>query len=216
MVLCVALPEKVMKICLSQISKRYRNHWIFRNVTYTFEAGKIYALLGANGSGKSTLMRIIGTIQQTNNGTIDYWSHDKKLLPENVLEYVSYCAPGMELIEEMTLNEFLKFHFSFKKIIHGYTIESIIETLQFTNARHKQLSEFSSGMLQRVKLAQAFFSDTSIVLLDEPCSNLDTNGVELYQKFLKNFSKNRIVIIASNDEKEFEQAQHFLSLSDYH
>lgn len=204
-----------MKIYLNRLSKRYQNHWIFKNVDYVFESGNKYAVLGANGSGKSTLLRIIAGMQGHNAGSLQYEQEQKNIAPENIYKYVSYCAPGMELIEEMTLNELLRFHFSFKQVVDGYSFADIAAIMQLADARDKPIGDFSSGMKQRAKLAVAFFSDTPVLLLDEPCSNLDAAGIELYNECLNQYTGSRLVIIASNEAREYEQAGFSLSIEDY-
>lgn len=204
-----------MKIELKQVGKRYRENWIFKQVSLSFETGGIYALLGANGSGKSTLLRIIAGIQMHNTGSISYVKNEEKLDPEKLYKHLSFCAPGMEIIEEMTLKEFLKFHFSFKKLKKGVTIEQVLLEMNMTSVQDRFIHEFSSGMKQRVKLAQAFFADTPLLFLDEPCSNLDRQGVELYQDWMQNYGKERILIIASNDEREYALTKQLIHLSDF-
>jgi ABC-type multidrug transport system ATPase subunit len=202
-----------MKISLSNIGKRYHQHWIFKGVNYAFESGMPYAVLGANGSGKSTLLRIIAHIQNPSSGTLlfnDTNSKDKLWHAS-----ISYCAPGMDIIEELSLKEFLQFHFNFKPLLPNYTIEGVIKTMGLEPVAHKHIHEFSSGMKQRVKLAQAFFADTPILLLDEPCSNLDLQGIDMYQQWLQQHSLNRTVIIASNDEREYPNVKNLLLMSDY-
>ncbi len=205
-----------MKISLDKVGKRYQSNWLFRNISFHFESGNRYALLGANGSGKSTLLRLIAGMQHANTGTISYEHRQKPLAAENVYAHISYCAPGMDLIEEMSLTEFLHFHFTFKQPKKGFDIETIIAASGLGPARHKFIHEYSSGMKQRVKLAQAFFSDTPVLLLDEPCTNLDTQGVALYQQWLDNYSAGQLVVIASNDEREYSGAQRTISVQDYH
>lgn len=204
-----------MTIYLNHLGKRYRDHWVFKDIDYTFEPGETYALLGPNGSGKSTLLRVISGMQSPNKGTIEYTEGNKKTDPEKIFRHISYCAPGLELVEEMSLVEFLKFHFTFKPIIPGNTIGSVIKEMHLENARDKFIHECSSGMKQRIKLAQAFFSDTPILLLDEPCSNLDTEGIALYLEWIRKHSVNRTVLIASNDKREYGHAAHFLFLETY-
>ena len=206
-----------MKISLKEAGKRYQNHWIFKGVTYTFEQGKSYAILGANGSGKSTLLRIVAGMQHLNKGEISYRSDDDEtvLNPEQIFKLVSYCAPGMDILEELSLREFLKFHFSFKKIVPGHTVASVLEAMGMEKAGDKFIHEFSSGMKQRAKLAQAFFTDTPILLLDEPCSNLDTQGVNMYLQWLRQYSAGKLVIIASNDEREYEGVAATIDIQDY-
>lgn len=204
-----------MTISLNQVGKRYQSHWIFKGIDYTFEAGRQYAILGANGSGKSTLLRSVAGMQNINKGTIHYNLGGKSVKPEHVYRQVSYCAPGMDLIEELSLEEFLRFHFSFKKILAGHTVSSVMEQMGMQAAAHKFIHEFSSGMKQRVKLAQAFFADTPLLLLDEPCSNLDLAGVDMYLQWLRSYAGGRLVIVASNDEREYEGITQLLSVADY-
>ena len=89
-------------------------------------------------------------------------------------------------------------------IFTGLTTESIISALGLEKAVNKQIRYYSSGMKQRVKLAQCIFSDTAIVLLDEPCTNLDAAGMELYNQLINDYCKKRMVIVSSNDHHEYE------------
>jgi ABC-type multidrug transport system ATPase subunit len=192
-----------MVITLENIGKRFQRHRIFKDVDHSFKAPNAYALLGSNGSGKSTLLRIIAGMQSPSLGKVRFYNGDKELEPNKVFSHISFCAPGMELVEELTLQEFFEFHFSFKKLIPGMTIESIIKKTGLEGAANKPVGDYSSGMKQRVKLAQAIFSDTPALLLDEPCTNLDQQGVEQYRDWMEEYSKNRLVIVASNDPREY-------------
>lgn len=207
-----------MTISLNQVGKRYQNNWVFKGIDYTFESGGQYALLGANGSGKSTLLRIVAGMQHANKGTLQYTFENRSIAAEQVFRHISYCAPGMDLVEEMTIEEFLHFHFTFKAIRPSFTVSTIIGEMGMQAAAGKFIHECSSGMKQRVKLAQAFFCDSAVLLLDEPCSNLDLQGVAMYSDWLRRYSAGRLVIIASNDEREYEgvPASHILSVQDYH
>lgn len=204
-----------MKICLEQAGKRYQRHWVFKDLSYTFEPGGSYALLGANGSGKSTLLRVISGMQTASTGKINYQDRDITLPADALFKSLSYCAPGMELPEEMTLREAMEFHFSFKKIIAGLTIQDVVEQTGLLDARDKPIEDYSSGMKQRVKLAQAIFSDTPVLLLDEPATNLDEAGVQQYLSWMHRFAKGRLVIIASNDEREYRFCKEQILLSNY-
>jgi ABC-type multidrug transport system ATPase subunit len=204
-----------MTISLSDTGKRYNRDWIFRHLTYQFEAGKSYAITGPNGSGKSTLLQVLSGNTMTNEGKIEWQLNGKVLSEENVHKHISICAPFLEVIEEMTLNEFLHFHYSFKPFISGISIADIVGITGLDNAVNKQIRYYSSGMKQRVKMAQCIFSDTSVVLLDEPCTNLDAAGIELYHILIKNYCTNRIVVVSSNDEEEFSFCQSVINISDF-
>ena len=193
-----------MTISLSDTGKRFNRDWIFRHFTYTFESGSSYAITGPNGSGKSTLLQVISGALHFNEGNIQYSTPDKQLSIEEIYKHVAICAPYLEVVEEMTLTEFLSFHQNFKSLLPGITIDQIISLLGLKGAADKQIRYYSSGMKQRVKLAQCIFSDAAIVLLDEPCTNLDSNGIELYHDLIHKYCRDRIVIVSSNDKVEYD------------
>jgi ABC-type multidrug transport system ATPase subunit len=206
----------MMTISLSDAGKRFNRDWIFRHFTYTFESGQCYAIIGPNGSGKSTLLQTIGGSMLLSEGKIQCSSSvDIKLSDETLYKQISFCAPYLEVIEEMTLIEFLDFHHGFKPFLKGASLQSIISALDLENATHKQIRNFSSGMKQRVKLGQCIFSDTPVVLLDEPCTNLDAPGIQLYHQLIQNYCGDRLVVVSSNDEVEYNFCSTRINILDY-
>lgn len=204
-----------MKIKLSTAGKRFNREWVFRNADLPFNSSTSYAITGPNGSGKSTMLQCIGGMLQLSEGGIQYAVSNRELASEEVYKQISFCAPYLDVIEEMTLTEFLRFHNQFKSFIHNFSIEHIVEAIGLNTAINKQIRLYSSGMKQRVKLAQAIFSDCSIVLLDEPCSNLDTKGIDLYHSLIENYCKERLVIVCSNDEVEYSFVRERISVLDF-
>lgn len=192
-----------MQISLSETGKRFNRDWIFRNFSYQFNTARSYAITGPNGSGKSTLLQVIAGAVVASEGTVAYYADGNKIEADNMFRHLSIAAPYQELIEEMTLSEFLLFHKTFKPLISNITVSAIIEMIHLEDASGKQIRYFSSGMKQRVKLAQAFFSDTPVLLLDEPCTNLDEDGIQLYHRLISNYTVNRIIIVSSNDVSEY-------------
>lgn len=205
-----------MHIKLEQVGKRYNRHWIFRRLSVELFAGQPIAITGANGSGKSTLLQVLAGALQPSEGSISWHSSNAKSLnAEQHFKHVAICAPYLELIEELTLVEFLHFHEKFKNWLPGITLENAIELTGLQESRNKQIRDFSSGMKQRVKLAQAILSNTSVLLLDEPTSNLDQKGIEMYLQWMQQFAVGRLVVIASNDEAEIEFCRQRIHISDY-
>ena len=193
-----------MKVSLTDAGKRFNRDWIFRHFNYTFEVGQSYAITGPNGSGKSTLLQVLSGGMYINEGKIEYRILNREQNNEEVYREVSICAPYLEVVEEMTLTEFLDFHHGFKPFLPGVTTDSIISAIGLEKAVKKQIRYYSSGMKQRVKLAQCIFSDTAIVLLDEPCTNLDAAGIKLYHRLITDHCKDRLVVVSSNDEVEYK------------
>ena len=135
--------------------------------------------------------------------------------PDDIYRHLSIAAPYLELIEEMTIKEFLKFHRQFKPFLSSVSIDEIISRVGLQKASSKQIRYYSSGMKQRVKLAQAIFSDVPIILLDEPSTNLDMEGIKLYQQLINDYCMQRLVIVSSNDKVEYEFCKERLNIMDY-
>ncbi len=226
-----------MKITLTDVGKRFNRDWIFRHINYNFTNGHSYAIIGPNGSGKSTLLQVIAGSVAESEGKVSFevpisgsqsaapnsksfteqepQTTNHKLQTEDFYKHISIAAPYLELVEEMTLTEFLRFHQTFKPFITGMDIQKIISETGLEKSADKQIRFYSSGMKQRVKLAQAFFSDVPILLFDEPCTNLDEEGIALYRRFIKNYSSNRIVIVSSNDLQEYDFCSERLNILDF-
>ena len=192
-----------MQISLSDTGKRFNRDWIFRNFSYQFNSSGRYAITGPNGSGKSTLLQVIAGAVAASEGTVTYDTGSKKIEADGMFRFLSIAAPYQELIEEMTFTEFLHFHKTFKPLVPGVSTGDIISAVHLEDASGKQIRYYSSGMKQRVKLAQAFFSDTPVLLLDEPCTNLDEDGIQLYHRLINELTGDRIVIVSSNDIGEY-------------
>jgi ABC-type multidrug transport system ATPase subunit len=204
-----------MKILLSDAGKRFNREWIFRHLHFEFTTDYAYAITGPNGSGKSTLLQCIGNMMQLSEGKMEYINGNKKEENERYYRYVSFSAPYMEVVEEMTLSEFLRFHNQFKPFIQGMHAKKIMEVVGLEHAAKKPINQFSSGMKQRVKLAQAFFSNTPLLLLDEPTTNLDARGIELYHSLIREYCNGKIVIICSNDVLEYSFCTKHIAINDY-
>lgn len=187
-----------MKINLEGAGKKYYREWIFRNVNVSFSAGDKTVILGQNGSGKSTLLQVIGGAIIPNEGTIKYSTGEKDISPDHYFRHISIASPYLELIDEFTLREIIDFHFRFKSVISSLTTADVLKLTGLASKSDQVFRYFSSGMKQRVKLALALLSDTEVTLLDEPCSNLDAEGVNWYNDLVSQYSGNRIIIVASN------------------
>jgi ABC-type multidrug transport system ATPase subunit len=204
-----------MQIILEQIGRRFNREWIFKKIDYSFKSGQSYAILGINGSGKSTLLQVISGALTPSTGTLAYSLNHKEIAVEQVFQQLSIAAPYLELIEEFTLTEVLDFHFNFKSRLNNLTNKDLIELLNMESSKNKQLKYFSSGMKQRVKLILALCADTPLLLLDEPTSNLDDQGIKWYKDLIAQFTPSRLVIVCSNQAHEYEFCTHQLLISDY-
>jgi len=203
-----------MNISLNNVGRRFNKEWIFRNLSTEFSSGNSYAILGPNGSGKSTLLSVLTGSLSPSEGEISF-SDTKDIPVENIYKYISLAAPYLELVEAFTLREIIDFHFKFKNFASGIDTKKLIGILGLEKAANKQIKYFSSGMKQRTKLALACCTDTPILFLDEPTSNLDIQGINWYRELIENFGKGRLTIIGSNQIQEYDFCTNQIQITDY-
>ena len=203
-----------MRINLLNAGKRFNREWIFRRFNYEFISGNSYAIIGSNGIGKSTLLQVVATSMTISEGSVSYFNNDILISSDTIYKNISIVAPYIELVEEMTLTEFLIFHNKLKPFYSDLSIKKIIELIGLEKSNDKQLRYYSSGMKQRVKLAQSIFSNVPVVFLDEPSTNLDLEGIDLYKRLIKEYCTDRITIISSNDKSEYDYCNEIINMKD--
>ena len=112
------------------------------------------------------------------------------------------ASPYMELIEDFTLTETINHQKQFKPFINNLSAEDVIKRMQLEHTADKYIKNYSSGMRQRVKLGLAILADCPVLLLDEPCSNLDANAIAWYQNMITEFALQKTILVCSNTVKE--------------
>ncbi len=204
-----------MEVRLEGISKKFTQGWVFRRFSQTFSPGSSYAITGHNGSGKSTLLMIASGWLLPTEGAVSY--HDKNVAvePGRFFRYLDFISPYLELIEEFTLSEFVSFHFKFNKLPDSMSEPDFIHSIYLDKETHKYIKHFSSGMKQRLKLGLGFYSLNPVLFLDEPTSNLDEEGKELYFSLFQRIKKNKIIILASNQPEEYKNCDIVIKIEDF-
>ena len=204
-----------MQITATGLSKRFAREWIFRELTHTFTTGSATAILGPNGAGKSTLLNTLAGQLLPTQGTVEYQETGRALAVEDVPQRLAYAAPYLELIEELTLTELIKFHTRFKPLRPGLTSDELVSLMYLEKSRHKLIRDFSSGMKQRLKLALALYADAPLLLLDEPTTNLDRTGVAWYREHVAATRAGRTVLVSSNVPEEYDFCEQQLQITDF-
>lgn len=184
-----------MVLRLDNCGKKFEKHWIFRQVSYSFSSPDRVAILGPNGSGKSTFVKLISGYLSPNEGIMHL-----PVEQANWYKHISMAAPWIDLIEDLTLTELIRFHAGFRSFISSFTPKDIIAISELEHAASKQIRNFSSGMKQRLKLTLAILTESDVLILDEPCSNLDRNAILWYQNTLKTYLNDRLLFVASNHQ----------------
>lgn len=204
-----------MNIHLENVGKKYYTDWIIKNFSYQFHAGQIIGIKGINGSGKSTLLKLISSILTPTEGKINYIVNQEEIPVEEIRYKISFIAPYTTLLPQFTIKEVIDFHFSFKKLQSKFTTANLLEDSWLINSKNLMIKELSSGMKQRLKLALAFYSTDEMILLDEPTSNLDKKGIAWVDELIQDNKGKRMMIIASNEERDFRHCDNVIDVKNY-
>ena len=196
---------------VQNLGKKFYHRWVFKNLSFTLEPSEQVAIVGSNGSGKSTLLHLLAGQTLPTEGKVKMNSSKKPLPREKWYTHLSWASPAMEIYTELSLAEHLRLHFTFNKCILDDPQE-IIQVLKLKGHAHKPLRFFSSGMLQKVKIGQAIFTESSILLLDEPTSFMDDSNSALTLDLVQSFVKDRILVIATNIEREHKLFERHIRL----
>ena len=188
-----------MNIKFENVSKKFGAKKVIKNFSKSFKRKK-YAIIGDNGSGKSTLLQLISNLMTPSDGKIIYSLDDIKIDKELFIKKIIFSAPYQKLVEELTVKEFLIFHYKFRDYIKNPL--TILSEFGLENFKNTQIKNLSSGAEQKLKLLISFNTKADFILLDEPTTNLDRKGIAIYTKTIKKYSKDKGIIIATNREKD--------------
>lgn len=205
-----------MRIQTHNIAQQFNREVIFKNITLEMSAPETVAILGGNGSGKSTFLSILSGKSLPAHGNITYSHNEIEIPQEKLYGYISLCAPYSAIYEQFTLEELIRFHFKFKNPVQGIKASNIPELLSLEKHKSKTIEKYSSGMKQRVKLGLAILSNTPLLLLDEPFSNLDETNQQFMSSLITEHGKNRLIIICTNHlANELKLCNRRINIEDY-
>ena len=189
-------------IVLEGLQKKFGKQHILQDVSYTFQTGSKTVILGSNGSGKSTLIKILSGSLEATEGSPVYTFEGSNVTAKSAGLHVGIAAPYVALNPMFSLKETLAFHERFCPFPEGFKLTDWLYKAGLAAHEDKRLSTFSSGMLQRVRLLLAVANDRPLLLLDEPLSNLDAEGVQFYTELIRSFALSKTIIVGSNYQKD--------------
>jgi heme exporter protein A len=194
-----------MKLIVDKICKNFGEKKILRDISFNLSAGKSVAIVGPNGSGKTTLVRIICGLIRPSSGSVMYIENDTEIAFQNVYRSLGLVSPYLQLYEELTAGENLKFIAKMKRISDAEDkIAYLMNRLNLAGREEDQVKTFSSGMHQRLKYIFALLGDPKILVLDEPTSNLDSDGIDRVYEIMNDQKKDKILLIATNDQMDLK------------
>jgi heme ABC exporter ATP-binding subunit CcmA len=177
----------MLAIDATHIARRFGSAWVLRGVTFSAAPGEIVGLLGSNGSGKSTLLRILATLLRPHGGNAQVFGHDVVRAPHDVRATVGYLAHAPGLYEDLTARENIQFAAAMLER-DARDVDDVLDRVGLLSAAHRQVRGLSAGMQRRLALARLMLVRPRLLLLDEPYSNLDADGIRLLNTLLSDWS----------------------------
>lgn len=202
-----------MQVVAENISKKFNRRAVFKDISFTVNAGEVFGITGRNGSGKSTLLRIVGGLLTPSGGSMHYSSGGADLPHEKLYPYIGYVAPYLTLYEEFSAEENIALYARIRGLKQGANdTQALLERVGLPTDRKDPIRAYSSGMKQRMRLVFAILHNPPLLLLDEPISNLDAQGMATVYEIVADFRQRGTVIIATNDAADIAQCDRSISV----
>lgn len=200
---------------VSHLCKHYTETLLFKDISFKLHPGEVLAITGWNGSGKSTLLRIVAGLVRPTTGTVAMFFKGETIPKESRRRFVGMVAPAFSLYEELTALENLEFFCKVRGIAYDRkSCLAMMERTGLSENAHKLCRNYSSGMKQRLKLAQALLHNPPLLLLDEPGCNLDSKGMKIVENIIATQRQRGMTVIASNEKREVDYGDRVINLSE--
>lgn len=194
-----------MSIKVEGLTKVYGEQYAVDNISFEIPKGEIVGFLGPNGAGKSTTMKILTCYLPQTSGSAQVCGIDTLENPMEVKRRVGYLPESNPLYYDMYVKEYLTFMADLFKLKNKKVkVADMIEAVGLTKEQKKKIGALSKGYKQRVGLAQAMIHDPEVLILDEPTSGLDPNQLVEIRGLIKNFGKEKTVMLSTHIMQEVE------------
>lgn len=205
----------MIEISADNIAKNYGKKRVLNGISFHHQTAAL-GIAGANGSGKSTLLKIISGLLKPTSGEVQWKIHEDKLSPKAIIPYIGFSAPYVQLYEELSVEENLRFLVELQKNSALEDINDLLHRFEIKKLQNSLYGNLSTGQQQRVKLASAVIKKPSILIMDEPGSNLDQEGKSLIRNLVQTYrDNNKMVIIASNLQEELDLCDKTIDLNNF-
>lgn len=211
--------KKSALVC-SDLTKYFSHRLIFGNLNFSLRECQSIGIVGKNGSGKSTLVKVISGIICSSKGRIEFSIENTPIDKENFFRHIGLMSPYLSLYDELSGYENLDFFINLKS--HDKQpkekeekINFLLEEVGLYKRRKDLYKNYSSGMKQRLKLAFALLNNPQLLLLDEPCANLDKEGIDVVYRFAEEQRKRGMLIIATNEESDLKLCDSLIDIENF-
>lgn len=195
--------ENVIEVC--GVNKYFGEEHVLKDVSHTFEKGKIHGIVGNNGSGKTVLMKCVCGFLKPDSGVI-YVNHKQVGKETDFPEDIGIIIETPGFLPHLSGTQNLKILASLQKKANALTIRTVLEQVGLDLDMKKPVGKYSLGMRQRLGFAQALMEDPSLLILDEPLNGLDKHGVVHIRNVIKGLrAEGKTVILASHNQVDIDE-----------
>lgn len=204
-----------VKLTVKNLTKVFGKLLVFKNLSFELRFSSSLVVTGRNGSGKSTLLKIIAGLLGPTAGDVIYQIDGETVEKIDWFRYVGFVAPYLQLYDEFTGYENLELSAKMRGLKnYDRKISEVLNLVGLYTRRNDLVRGYSSGMKQRLKYAFALLHEPPVLILDEPSSNLDSEGVELVWKIAAEQKEKGILIVATNEADEIKMGEEILNLDE--
>lgn len=204
----------MLKVDVVNISKNFGNRRVFSDINFSVSLSEVFGVTGKNGSGKSTLVKIIAGTLSASKGEVRYFINDKVVNNSIIYKHFGFVSPYLQLYEEFSAIENIEIISKIRSIpFEKRWAQSLLEKFNLLDRMDDIVREYSSGMKQRLKYVVALYHKPALLILDEPRSNLDTDGIKIVYDTIQEHKLNGSVIIATNDDEDIQLCDNVLNLN---
>jgi len=211
-----AMMGAAVTLRFEKLAKRYDLRVVFKGVSGVAEPGEVLVVAGPNGSGKSTLVAILCGLLRPTRGVVEYENAGGDVIPrEQWRRHIGVVAPSLAVYEELTGLENLRFFGRLRGLEELETrCRECLEEVGLDPERRTPVRGYSTGMTQRLKIAQAMLARPPVLFLDEPGSNLDPSGQDWLETWVESsVEQGRTIVLATNDRREMSWGRRRVALA---
>ena len=197
----------MLAIKVESLNKNFGERKVITSLNLELRRGESVAITGPNGSGKTTLLKLLLLLLRPSSGKVTYFDNDRVLSQEELRHRISFVSPYLSLYDQLSAEENLQFFTAVRGgNITGKEIDSLLHRVGLEGRGMDLVSDYSTGMKQRLKYAVALSNKPDFLLLDEPSSGLDDSGKAMMTALIEEQRSGSIIIIATNEKEEYSLA----------
>jgi len=197
----------MLAIKVESLNKNFGERKVITSLNLELRQGESVAITGPNGSGKTTLLKLLLSLLRPSSGKVTYFDNDRVLSQEELRHRISFVSPYLSLYDQLSAEENLQFFTAVRGgNITGKEIDSLLLRVGLEGRGMDLVSDYSTGMKQRLKYAVALSNKPDFLLIDEPSSGLDDSGKAMMTALIEEYRSGSIIIIATNEKEEYSLA----------